>query len=144
MDLREHIPIRVEPGLFECPHNNHRIVDSFMTRKELVDNRYNIKTDYKALVPQLNVPESLDEYFDRCSFVMRGIIDRYGHHGVTVLIVTHAPSLLALPDAVKGIRTNAESIYRNVGAYQTLAMLIAEFDGTKWRFSEQPFNLVTS
>lgn len=33
MDRTDHIPIRIEPGLFECPHLNHKLVDSFMTKK---------------------------------------------------------------------------------------------------------------
>jgi broad specificity phosphatase PhoE len=141
MDRRDRIPIRIEPGLFECPHLNHKIVDNFMTKKELIENGYNIKLDYKSLIQKVNVPESLDEYFQRSVHVMRGIIDRYGHHGGTILIVTHAPGLLALTDAIKGIRPNHDTFYRTVAAYPPLAMYIADYDGTKWRHSEQPFNI---
>ena len=111
----------------------------FYDKKELVDNGYRIKVDYKSLIPQVTVPESLDEYFDRCVTVMRGIIDRYGHHGGNVLIVTHAPGLLALTDAIQGKRPHHDTFYRTVAAYPPLAMYIAEYDGTKWNHSEQPF-----
>ncbi len=143
MDRSDRIPIRIEPGLFECPHLNQKIVDSFMTKTELLENGYRIKAEYKPLVPKINVPESLDEYFDRCVTVMRGIIDRYGHHGGTVLIVTHAPGLLALTDAVKGIRSSREAFYRTVAAYPPLAVFMSDFDGTKWKHSEQPFALTS-
>jgi broad specificity phosphatase PhoE len=144
MDRRDRIPIRIEPGLFECPHLNHKIVESFMTKKELTENRYNIKHEYKPLIPKVTVPETLDDYFDRSAAVMRGIIDRYGPYGGTVLIVTHAPGLLALTDAIKGLRPNIETFYRTVSAYPPLAMYIAEYDGSKWRYSDQPFNVVST
>ncbi|CAF1177355.1 unnamed protein product [Adineta ricciae] len=144
MDRRDRIPIRIEPGLFECPHLNHKITDSFMTKREFMDNSYNIKYEYKALIPNISVPETLDDYFDRSVAVMRGILDRYGHRGGTVLLVTHAPGLLALTDALKGVKPNVESFYRTVSNYPPLAMYMAEYDGVKWRFSDQPFNLVPS
>ncbi|CAF2725639.1 unnamed protein product [Rotaria sp. Silwood2] len=144
MNRREHIPIRIEPGLFECPHLNYKIVESFMTKKELLDNGYNIKVEYKPLIQKINVPESLEEYFQRCYNVMRGIINRYGNYGGTVLIVTHAPGLLALTDAIKGIRTNQDTFYRTVAGYPPLAVCIAEFDGKKWKHSEQPFSFPIS
>jgi len=139
MDRSDHVQIRIEPGLFECPHLNQKIVDSFMTKTELMENGYKIKVEYKPLIQKVNVPESLDEYFDRCVTVMRGIIDRYGHHGGTILIVTHAPGLLALTDALMGVRPNHETFYRTVAAYPPLAVYTAEYDGTKWKHSERPF-----
>ena len=142
MDRRNRMPIRIEPGLFECPHLNHKITDSFMSKKELIENRYNIKHEYKPLISKVNVPETLEDYFERSTTVMRGILDRYGHSGGTVLIVTHAPGLLALTDALKGSRPNKETFYRNVSVFPPLAMYIAEYDGSKWRFSDQPFNLL--
>ena len=144
MDRRDRVPIRIEPGLFECPHYNHKIVDSFMTKKELTDNSYNIKYEYKPIVSKVIVPETLDEYFERSTIVMRGIIDRYGLYGGTILIVTHAPGLLALTDAIKGLKPNAETFYRNVATFQPLAAYIAEYDGLKWKYSEQPFNFVST
>lgn len=144
MERRDHIPIRIEPGLFECPHYNQKIIDSFMSKQELVGNRYNIKQDYRSIISKLNVPETLEEYFERSNSVMRGIIDRYGHYGGTVLIVTHAPGLLALTDAVKGLKPTPETFYRTVSTYPPLAMYIAEYEGLKWKFSEQPFNLVST
>lgn len=141
MNRRDQIPIRIEPGLFECPHFNQNIIDSFMSKRELVENGYNIKVEYKPLIQKLYTPESLDEYFSRCATVMRGIIDRYGNHGGTVLIVTHAPGLLALTDAMRGIKTNAENFYRVVATYPPLAAYIAEYDGIVWKHSDQPFLL---
>jgi broad specificity phosphatase PhoE len=142
MDRRDRIAIRIEPGLFECPHVNHKIVDSFMTKKELMDNRYNIKQEYKPIISKVDAPETLDEYFERSATVIRGIIDKYGQYGGTILIVTHAPGLLALTDGLKGIKPTAETFYRTVASYPPLATYIAEFDGSKWRFSDQPFNIV--
>jgi broad specificity phosphatase PhoE len=142
MERRDHVPIRIEPGLFECPHYNHKIVDSFMTKKELMDNRYNIKREYRPIIPKVIVPETLDDYFERSANVIRGIIDRYGHYGGTVLIVTHAPGLLALPDAIKGLKPKIETFYRDVSIFPPLAAYIAEYDGSKWRYSDQPFNFV--
>lgn len=139
MECTDRVPIRIEPGLFECPHFNYKIVDSFMTKKELIDNGYKIKADYKPLIQKITSPESLDEYFDRCVTVMRGIVDRYGHHGGTILVLTHAPGLLALTDAIQGKRPHHDTFYRTVATYPPLAAYIAEYDGTKWNLSEQPF-----
>ncbi|CAF0828001.1 unnamed protein product [Adineta ricciae] len=134
------IPIRVEPGLFECPHQHQKVIDSFMTKSELIENGYNIKLEYKPLISKIDTPESLADYFDRCSTVMRGIVNRYGHRGGTVLIVTHAPGLLALTSAIKGKRPDQETFYRAVGKYPPLAMYIAEYDGKQWKHSEEPFS----
>jgi hypothetical protein len=41
---------RIEPCLFGCSHLNHKIVDSFMTNKKLVENCYKIKLEYKSLI----------------------------------------------------------------------------------------------
>lgn len=142
MERRDRIPIRIEPGLFECPHFNHKLVDSFMTKKELIETGYNIKHEYKPLFPKVTVPETLHEYFERSITVMRGIINRYGQYGGTVLIVTHAPGLLALTSAIKGLKPNAETFYRTISSYPPLAMFIAEYDGKKWKYLDQPFNLV--
>jgi broad specificity phosphatase PhoE len=144
MDRRDRIAIRIEPGLFECPHHNYKLIDNFMTKRELIENRYNIKQDYKPLISKVTVPETLEEYFERSIAVMRGIIDRYGRYGGTVLIVTHAPGLLALTDALKGSKPNTETFYRTVSVYPPLGMYIAEYDGSKWRYSDQPFNLIST
>lgn len=142
MDRRDRIPIRIEPGLFECPHHNSKLVESFMTKKELIDNRYNIKQEYKPIISRINTPETLEDYFERSAIVMRGIIDRYGQYGGTILIVSHAPGLLALTDAMKGLRPNSEPFYRNVSVFPPLTMYIADYDGMKWKYSDQHFNLV--
>ena len=67
-----------------------------MSKRELMENRYNIKHDYKPIISKVIVPETLEDYFARSATVMRGIIERYGPYGGTILIVTHAPGLLAL------------------------------------------------
>ncbi|CAF3469730.1 unnamed protein product [Rotaria sp. Silwood1] len=144
MERRDHIPIRIEPGLFECPHFNYKLVDSFMTKKELIANRYNIKREYKPIIPKVTVPETLDEYFERSVVVMREIIDRYGIYGGTVLIVTHAPGLLALTSAIKRLKPNMDTFYRTVSTYPPLAMFVAEYDGSKWKYSDQPFNPISN
>lgn len=142
MDVRHHIPIRIEPAIFECPHQNPKLVESFMSPEEFSEISYNIKKDYKPILNRINVPETLEEYFDRSAFAMRRILDRYGQAGETVLIVTHAPGLLALTEALKGQRPNPETFYRTVAMYPPLALFIAEYDGIKWKYSEQPYNIV--
>ncbi|CAF1024992.1 unnamed protein product [Rotaria sordida] len=144
MERRDRIPIRIEPGLFECPHFNHKIVNSFMTQKELMENRYNIKHEYKPIISKVTVPETLDEYFERSATVMREIIDRYSIYGGTILIVTHAPGLLALTSAIKGLRPNTETFYRTVSTYPPLAIYLAEYDGSRWKYSDQPFNVISN
>jgi broad specificity phosphatase PhoE len=144
MGRRETIPVRIEPGLFECPHMNRKLVDSFMTNKELMSNGYHIKSDYQPILETIHAPESLPEYFERSAHVMRGIIDRYGAHGGTLLIVTHAPGLLALTEALRGLRPNADTFYRTVSTYPPLATYVAEYDGTKWKHSERPFSILPS
>ena len=141
MKRGDRIPICIEPGLFECPHMNSNLVESFMTKSELKKNGYNIDLHYKPLIDKVHTPESLDQYFERCLIVMRNIIDYYGPRGGTVLIVTHAPGLLALTEAIKGLKPNRDTFYRTVSAYSPLAMCTADFDGTKWRTSERPFNI---
>ena len=142
MKRLDRIPICIEPGLFECPHLNSNLVESFMTKSELKANGYNIDLYYKPLIERVHTPESLDQYFDRCSNVMRNIIDQYRPRGSTVLIVTHAPGLLALTEAIKDLKPDRDTFYRTVSAYSPLAMYIADFDETRWKFSERPFNMI--
>ena len=142
MERSEQAAIRIEPGLFECPHLNYKIIESFMTKKELTDNGFNLYQDYKPLIGKLTVPESLDDYFERSVQVMRGIIDRYAPRGGTILIVTHAPGLLALTSAINGLRPNTETFYRTVAAYPPLAFFVAEYNGTRWEHTDQPFSLI--
>ena len=137
MERQNNIPIRVEPGLFECPHLNYKIAQSFMTKKELLNVGFNIKPDYTPLRTNVIVPEALKDYFERSAHVIRAIIDRYHSYGGTVLIVTHAPGLLALTDAIKGLRPNPDTFYRTVATYPPLAIRIAEYDGGNWKFTEQ-------
>ena len=143
MNCRDRVPIRVEPGLFECPHTNQQIVDSFISVKELVDNGYPIKAEYKPIVNAVHVPESLQGYFERSTTVMRSILDRYGRYGETILIVTHAPGLRVLTDALKGVQTVEENFYRAVSSYSPLAIYVSEYDGTKWKHSEHPLTIPT-
>ena len=115
-----------------------------MTSKELMDNGYNIKVDYQPILETVPAPESLTEYFERSAAVMRAIVDRYGAQGGTLLIVTHAPGLLALTDALRGLRPDPETFYRTVSAFPPLATYLAEHDGTKWKHSERPFSIIPS
>ncbi|CAF1562262.1 unnamed protein product [Didymodactylos carnosus] len=133
MKRRERVQIRVEPGLFECPHFNAHLTDSFMTPQELLDNGYRIKSDYQPIMPKVTVPETLEVYFNRSRFVMKGIMDRYSSPGANVLIVTHAPGLIALTDALQGIKTNADTFYKRVSKYDFLATIIAEYDNGRWQ-----------
>ena len=95
------------------------------------------------MIPKVSSPETLEEYFERSATVIRGIIDRYGPFGGTILVVTHAPGLLALTDSMKGLKSNIQTFYRTVSTYQPLSMYIAEYDGSKWRYSDRPFNLLS-
>jgi len=74
---------------------------------------------------------------------MHDIIDRYGHHGRMIPIVTHASSLLALTDAIKGKGPDHDTFYRTVSKYLPLAVYIAGYDGTKWKHSEEPFSITS-
>ncbi|CAF1237166.1 unnamed protein product [Didymodactylos carnosus] len=140
MRRRERLQMRVEPGLFECPHSNTKLVDSFMTKGELLTNDYNIKADYKPVIPKITVPETLEEYFQRSQWVMQRIIDRYKFRGGNVLIVTHAPGLIALTDALQGIKSNPDTLYRVVSRFQYLATRVAEFENGRWNVHDQPFD----
>lgn len=144
IERQNSVPIRVEPGIFECPHFNSKVADSFMTKDELLDSGFNIKRDYAPVHKKIQVPESLLQYYDRCTTVMRTIIDRYIPFGGTVLLVTHAPGLLALTEALKGNRPNQDTFYRTVAAYPPLSMHVATYDGAKWRITSQPFNVPIS
>jgi hypothetical protein len=48
---------------------------------------------------------------------MHDIIDRYGHHGRMIPIVTHVSGLLALTDAIKGKGPDHDTFYRTVSKY---------------------------
>ena len=141
MERSEQAPIRIEPGLFECPHLNYKIIESFMTKKELTDNGFNLYQDYKPLIGKLTVPESLDDYFERSVQVMRGIIDRYAPRGGTILIVTHR-SCVTLLAAMLNLKSIDDQLnYLNeIESHKRrevnfLSMIIAEYDATNRSWS---------
>lgn len=141
LNCRDEVPIRVEPGLFECPHLNEDAVDHFMSLKEFIDNGYNIKKSYRSIVPLIEVPEFLPDYFRRCKQVIRTMIDRYSKFGGDILIITHAPGLIALTESLRGSKSLRSDFYQVASTIPPLSISIAKYEETKWEISKDPFNV---
>jgi broad specificity phosphatase PhoE len=106
---RCHIPIRLEPYLFEPMNWNSALllldkINPFMSTSDWKNTGYNIDQRYQRLGNYLNLHETETDYYDRSKDFFQSIVHRHGQivppifHGyaprrrTTVLIVGHASS----------------------------------------------------
>ncbi|XP_043557401.1 ubiquitin-associated and SH3 domain-containing protein A-like isoform X3 [Chiloscyllium plagiosum] len=94
LHLDPEVSIRVEPGLFEWTKwEGERTIPNFMSVTELKAAGYTVDGNYSVHIPVCNlVPsETYEDYFDRCSSVMKAIIGNRDEGNI--LLVAHASTL---------------------------------------------------
>ncbi|CAF1134016.1 unnamed protein product [Rotaria sordida] len=137
---RRDIPMRVEPGLFECYLNDFKRTLCFMTKDELVANGYNIDQSYQPLIPFMRPHDSQTDYYERSRILIDNIIERHQATGGTILIVAHAPSLEGLTRHLSGGKFQPEKLFDLARRVPFLAMTIIEKNGINnpWLFRTRP------
>ncbi|KAK7083298.1 Ubiquitin-associated and SH3 domain-containing protein B [Halocaridina rubra] len=96
LGIAEHMPIKIEPGLFEWLAWYHDGMPVWMTLDELVDAGFNIDKNYDPLIRKEEVKEpheSCEQYYGRNAYVTQSIINTTQAQGGTVLLVGHAATL---------------------------------------------------
>ncbi|CAF2613411.1 unnamed protein product [Rotaria sp. Silwood2] len=137
---KKNVPMRLEPGLFECYLNDFKRTLCFMTKDELKTNGYNIDPSYQALIPFMRPHDSQIDYYERCRTFMDKITERHQATGGTILIAAHAPSLEGLTRHLTGGKFQPEKLFDIARRVPFLAMTIVEKNGinSPWLFRTRP------
>ncbi|XP_050735771.1 protein UBASH3A homolog isoform X3 [Eriocheir sinensis] len=96
LGLVEHMPINIEPGLFEWLAWYHDGMPVWMTLEELTAAGFNINMSYDPLICREELKdthESCEQYYGRNAYVTQSIINTTQALGGTVLLVGHAATL---------------------------------------------------
>ncbi|KAF2352343.1 Histidine phosphatase superfamily clade-1 [Trinorchestia longiramus] len=95
MRLTEHMPLKLEPGLFEWLAWYPEGVPRFMTNEELIAAGFNIDLSYKPFMPasRLSTDETCEQYYTRSATVTNSILAATKAQGGAVLLVAHGASL---------------------------------------------------
>ncbi|XP_042218725.1 protein UBASH3A homolog [Homarus americanus] len=96
MGIAEHLPLNIEPGLFEWLAWYHDGMPLWMTLDELIDAGFNINHNYDPLIRKEELKdthESCEQYYGRNAYVTQSIINTTQSQGGTVLLVGHAATL---------------------------------------------------
>ncbi|CAF1202519.1 unnamed protein product [Adineta steineri] len=143
---RKHVPMQLEPGLFECYLNDFKRTLCFMTKDELAANNYNIDKSYQSLMPFMRPHDSQLDYYERCRIIMDVITERHQSTGGTILIVAHAPSLEGLTRHLSGGKLQPEKLFDIARRVPFLAMTIVEksYMSSPWLFRTQPLQTNTA
>ncbi|XP_066944432.1 ecdysteroid-phosphate phosphatase isoform X5 [Macrobrachium rosenbergii] len=96
LGIAEHMPINIEPGLFEWLAWYHDGMPVWMTLDELIEAGFNINKNYDPLIRKEEVKEpheSCEQYYGRNAYVTQSIINTTQAQGGTILLVGHAATL---------------------------------------------------
>ncbi|XP_068206020.1 ecdysteroid-phosphate phosphatase isoform X2 [Palaemon carinicauda] len=96
LGIAEHMPLNIEPGLFEWLAWYHDGMPVWMTLDELIEAGFNINKSYDPLIRKEEVKEpheSCEQYYGRNAYVTQSIINTTQAQGGTVLLVGHAATL---------------------------------------------------
>ncbi|XP_050735772.1 protein UBASH3A homolog isoform X4 [Eriocheir sinensis] len=144
LGLVEHMPINIEPGLFEWLAWYHDGMPVWMTLEELTAAGFNINMSYDPLICREELKdthESCEQYYGRNAYVTQSIINTTQALGGTVLLVGHAATLdTCTRQLVGGSPRSAHemtSIIKKV-PYCSFAFAAQENSGS-WSLQEPPF-----
>uniref|UniRef100_A0A1L8E1Z2 Ecdysteroid-phosphate phosphatase n=1 Tax=Nyssomyia neivai TaxID=330878 RepID=A0A1L8E1Z2_9DIPT len=149
MNLKDTMPINLEPGFFEWlawhAHSGESVVE-WCSRQELTDAGYNIVMDYQACIPvdklSSHFTESLEQFYDRNNTIMREIIKKTTGD---ILVVGHAITLDACTRDLCAKPPRQSSELNKLMQKVTYCSLVAaeQVGETEWRIGEPPCYPVT-
>ncbi|XP_066944431.1 ecdysteroid-phosphate phosphatase isoform X4 [Macrobrachium rosenbergii] len=148
LGIAEHMPINIEPGLFEWLAWYHDGMPVWMTLDELIEAGFNINKNYDPLIRKEEVKEpheSCEQYYGRNAYVTQSIINTTQAQGGTILLVGHAATLdTCTRQLVGGAPRSAHEMTNIIKKipYCSFAFASQESSGS-WTLIEPPFPPVT-
>jgi len=135
---RKHVPINIEPGLFECPAWYRGKPLKFFHPQELArDRRFHINPHYSPIYDSVDPQEEERKYYKRSRRLIRKIISNHKNTGGTVLLSGHGGSIEAVTQGLRGLlqrRGNAERLIEQALKvdYCNFAILERDARTRKW------------
>ncbi|XP_060688827.1 ubiquitin-associated and SH3 domain-containing protein A-like [Hemiscyllium ocellatum] len=148
LHLDPEVSIRVEPGLFEWTKwEGEQTIPKFMSVTELQAAGYTVDVNYSVHIPVCNlVPsETYEDYFNRCSSVMKAIIDNRDKDG-NILLVAHASTLDCCTRPLLGLPPkDTKEFVQMVRKIPALGLCCCEEvkETKKWQMIEPPIRTLT-
>ena len=155
---QKHVPIRIEPLLFEPMYQNEPLellgnLSPFMSSMDWKNTGYNIDRSYKRLAEFLNLFETMEDYRQRSSKFLRSIerhfddaiphLDhRYGHgRRSTILISGHQATAQILQDIAFRQPLNVQLFEQQTATvpYLNTVILARDVATHKWGFQTPMF-----
>ncbi|KAK4288062.1 hypothetical protein Pmani_038884 [Petrolisthes manimaculis] len=148
LGISEHMPLNMEPGLFEWLAWYHEGMPTWMTADELTTAGYNINHRYDPLIRTdelLDTRESCEQYYARNAYVTQSIINNTQAQGGSVLLVGHAATLdTCTRQLVGGAPRSAQEMTTLIKKIPYCSFAFAGQDTTgSWSLQEPPFPPVT-
>ncbi|KAK7088547.1 ubiquitin-associated and SH3 domain-containing protein B-like [Littorina saxatilis] len=133
----------VEPTIFEWCGWYKPSVPNWLHPDQLIENGFPVDPSYAPFISarNLNVNESVEEYYNRCASLTRHVHRKHGPDGGNILIVGHAGSLDACFRQLcgKGPRNSAE--FHEILCqfpYCCFAMATEDASTKRWMLKEPP------
>ncbi|XP_038657220.1 ubiquitin-associated and SH3 domain-containing protein A-like [Scyliorhinus canicula] len=145
--LGNKVSIRVEPGLFEwMKWEGERAIPNFMSAAELKAAEYSVDINYSVHVPVSNLipSETYEDYINRCSSVMKAIVDR--DEAGNILLVAHASTLDCCTRPLLGLPPkNPKEFVQMVRKIPALGLCCCEEvkETKNWQMIEPPVRTLT-
>ncbi|CAF3656841.1 unnamed protein product [Rotaria sordida] len=165
LQLQNRIKIRIEPGLFECTGwyttsetSNIITMPRFMTKKELLENKYSIDKNYREqmTIPEVSQFENELEFYQRSHAVAASILKMHEQEHITqiqqgqitpqqqlhILFIAHAPSLETCTRKLCGGKFRPDTLPHVIRNVDFLTMTVIEKtdnNADKWIFRRSSF-----
>ncbi|CAL1283704.1 unnamed protein product [Larinioides sclopetarius] len=140
-----HLPINIEPGLFEWLSWYRDGMPKWMSVEELKNYGFNVSMDYEPILAPLdlmNIKESSEEYYNRNFLVTTKLLEKYPGN---IFFVAHAASLDTCSRQLTGKPPKKEQDFLSVvpkATYASVALVEQQADGI-WHLAEPPFPPLT-
>jgi len=145
LQMRDAIPIRIEPCLFEFLkwYPMVPIKWPFLDLDELTRNGYHVDKSYKPFYPMESLRKDEDEmmYYTRSHFIISSILKNHENEGGNLLIVGHAPTIEVCTRQLTGGQPRINELKFLVLRVPFLAMhcVAKQVDGT-WKATKPPIS----
>ncbi|KAF8773959.1 ecdysteroid-phosphate phosphatase-like [Argiope bruennichi] len=136
-----HLPINIEPGLFEWLSWYRDGMPKWMSLEELKSYGFNVSMDYQPILTPMdlmNTKESSEEYYNRNYLVTTKLLEKYPGN---LFFVAHAASLDTCSRQLTGKPPRKEQDLLTIvpkATYASVALVEQQADGM-WHLADPPF-----